>query len=122
PVLPAWALFVLFILANSFRNPALTALTSRVPRAAERARFQSTQSAVQHLASAGGALLSSALLATGEGGRLEGMWRIALFSGGLALALPVLLALVQPRVARREGEDRREAALEAAIEEAAYEP
>ncbi len=122
PVLPAWALFVLFILANSFRNPSLTALTSRVPRAAERARFQSTQSAVQHLASAGGALLSSALLAAGEGGRLEGMWRIALFSGVLSLALPVLLALVQPRVARRESVDRREAALEAAIEEAAYEP
>ena len=54
PMLPAWALFVLFILANSFRNPALSTLASRVPRASERARFQSTQSAVQHLASAGG--------------------------------------------------------------------
>jgi len=31
PMLPAWALFVLFILANSFRNPALSTLASRVP-------------------------------------------------------------------------------------------
>jgi predicted MFS family arabinose efflux permease len=122
PVLPAWALFILFILANSFRNPSLSALTSRVPQAAERARFQSTQSAVQHLASAGGALLSSALLATGEGGRLVGMWRIALFSGVLALALPFLLAVIQPRVARRERVDRREAAREAAVMEASLEP
>jgi hypothetical protein len=57
---------------------------------------------VQHLASAAGALLSSALLATGSGGRLEGMWRVALFSGALSLALPFLLAAVEPRIRRRE--------------------
>ncbi len=106
PLLPAWALFLLFLLANTLRNPALTSLASRVPRAAERARFQSTQSAVQHLASAGGALLSSVLLASGEGGRLEGMWRVALFSGLLCLALPFLLAGVQPRVQARERAER----------------
>ncbi len=122
PVLPAWALFVLFILANSIRNPALSSLASRVPRAAERARFQSTQSAVQHLASAGGALLSSALLTTGGGGRLVGMWRVALFSGALALALPVLLSRVQPRVLHRERAERREEARERAATEAAFEP
>jgi len=122
PLLPAWALFVLFILANSIRNPSLSALASRVPRADERARFQSTQSAVQHLASAGGALLSSALLATGEGGKLVGMWRVALFSAVMALGLPVLLAAVQPRVLRREGAERREEAREAAIAVTAVEP
>ncbi len=112
PLLPAWTLFVLFILANSMRNPALSTLASRVPRASERARFQSTQSAVQHLASAAGALLSSVLLATGEGGRLVGMWRVALFSGVLALALPLLLAAVEPRVLRRESAERREEGME----------
>lgn len=106
PLLPAWALFLLFILANSIRNPSLQALASRVPLPAERARFQSTQSAVQHLASAGGALLSSALLVTGEGGTLLGMWKVALFSGALALALPFLLAAVEPRVRRREAANR----------------
>jgi predicted MFS family arabinose efflux permease len=122
PLLPAWGLFLLFILANSIRNPALSALASRVPRADERARFQSTQSAVQHLASAAGALLSSALLATGEGGRLEGMWKVALFSGILALALPVLLARVQPRVLRREKEERGAVARAEAIGLTAIEP
>lgn len=107
PLLPAWALFILFILANSFRNPALSTLASRVPRASERARFQSTQSAVQHLASAGGALLSSVMLESAEGGRLSGMWKVAVFSGAMSLGLPFLLAGVQPLVLRREGAERR---------------
>jgi predicted MFS family arabinose efflux permease len=102
PLLPAWGLFLLFVLGNSLRNPALSALASRVPLPAERARFQSTQSAVQHLASAAGALLSSALLTTGDGGMLVGVWKVAAFSGVSACALPVLLALVEPRVRRRE--------------------
>jgi predicted MFS family arabinose efflux permease len=122
PLLPAWALFVLFILANSLRNPSLSTLASRVPRASERARFQSTQSAIQHLASAGGALLSSILLATGEGGRLVGMWKVAVFSGALSLAVPILMAAVQPRVLRREDDERREVAREAAFAAAALEP
>jgi predicted MFS family arabinose efflux permease len=119
PLLPAWALFLLFVLGNSVRNPALSALASRVPRPVERARFQSTQSAVQHLASAAGALLSSALLSSAEGGRLLGVWKVAIFSGVLALALPVLLAAVAPRVARREAEARvadREVAAVGAME------
>jgi predicted MFS family arabinose efflux permease len=122
PLLPAWALFVLFILANSIRNPSLSTLASRVPRASERARFQSTQSAVQNLASAGGALLSSVLLATEEGGRLVGMWRVAAFAGALSLALPLLLGAVQPRVLRRESAERRREAREAAVAPVALEP
>ena len=117
PLLPAWAIFILFILANSIRNPSLSTLASRVPRASERARFQSTQSAVQHLASAGGALLSSVLLSTAEGGVLVGMWKVAAFSGAMAIALPLLLAAVQPRVLRRESEERREAAVAATAQE-----
>jgi hypothetical protein len=93
-----------------------------VPRADERARFQSTQSAVQHLASAAGALLSSALLATGKGGRLEGMWKVALFSGILGLALPFLLARVHPRVLRRVKAERGAAARAEAIALTAIEP
>jgi len=113
PILPAWGIFLLFILANSFRNPALQSLASRVPLPAERARFQSTQSAVQHLASAGGALLSSVLLSSEDGTRLAGMWRVALFSGLLALGLPILLAAVEPRVRRREAAERLSSALAA---------
>ena len=113
---------MLFILANSLRNPSLSTLASRVPMASERARFQSTQSAVQHLASAGGALLSSMLLSTGEGGRLVGMWKVAAFSGALSVAVPMLMAAVQPRVLRRESEERRELAREEAFAATAVEP
>jgi predicted MFS family arabinose efflux permease len=102
PVLPAWGLFLAFMLANSVRNPALGSLASRVPIASSRARFQSTQSAVQHLASAAGALGSSQLLSVGAGDRLVGMDRVALTSAALALALPFLLWRVQRHVLRRE--------------------
>ncbi|MFN7133340.1 MAG: MFS transporter, partial [Myxococcales bacterium] len=53
--LPVMAIFVLFMLAMSFRNVAYNALTTKVPEPSERARFMSIQSAVQHLASAAGA-------------------------------------------------------------------
>ncbi len=105
PLLPGPALFLLFIFANSLRNPALVSLASRVPRPGDRARFQSVQSAVQHLASSGGAMASTALLDTGPGGELTGMHRVALLAGVLSLALPLLLRWVQPRVARREREE-----------------
>jgi hypothetical protein len=48
---------------------------------------------------------STALLGTGPGGELLGMGRVAIVSGVLALALPVLLRIVQPRVSRREREE-----------------
>jgi predicted MFS family arabinose efflux permease len=88
PVLP---LFVAFMVANSTRNVSLNTLSTRVPEPAERARFMSAQSAVQHLAAAFGAALSSRLLWE-SGGRLEGMPRLAAFAGVLALALPVIVA------------------------------
>ena len=105
PMLPAWALFLLLMLGNSARNPCLSSLASRVPRPAERARFQSTQSAVQHLAAAAGALLSSEVLGSAADGRLVGMDRVAVFSAVLAAALPFLLGFVQPLVLRREASE-----------------
>jgi predicted MFS family arabinose efflux permease len=113
PVLPAWALFLAFMLGNSVRNPALTSLASRVPGASARARFQSTQSAVQHLASAAGALLSSRLLSVGPGDRLVGMDRVALWSAARALALPFLLWRVERHVVRREAAASADIALPA---------
>jgi len=104
PLLPAWALFLLFILGNSLRNPSLSSLASRVPSPASRARFQSTQSAVQHLASAAGALLSAQLLTAQPDGRLVGTSRVVLVAAPLALLLPFVLRLVQPLVLRREVE------------------
>jgi predicted MFS family arabinose efflux permease len=95
--------FALFMVANSFRNVSLTTLASRVPAPEERARFMSAQSAVQHLASATGAALSTQVLSVAADGRLEGMTTLALGSALTSLALPVLLAAVSVRLARRDG-------------------
>jgi predicted MFS family arabinose efflux permease len=97
PVLP---LFVCFMVANSTRNVSLNTLATRVPGPGERARFMSAQSAVQHLAAALGAALSSRLLWE-AGGRLEGMGRLAAFSGALAIALPFVVAGVARGLAAR---------------------
>jgi predicted MFS family arabinose efflux permease len=94
-------LFVFFMMGNSLRNVAMNTLTSRVPGPSERARFMSVQSAVQHLASAIGAGLSTRLLTVEPDGRLGGMLGLSLFSGAVALLVPVLLAAVQRRLPAR---------------------
>jgi predicted MFS family arabinose efflux permease len=94
-------LFLFFMTGNSLRNVAMNTLTSRVPGPAERARFMSVQSAVQHLSSAVGAGLSTRLLDVEPDGRLAGMLGLSLFSVALAVTVPFLLAAVQARLARR---------------------
>ncbi len=101
PWMPVMPLFVAFMMGNSLRNVAMNTLTSRVPGPAERARFMSIQSAVQHLASALGAGLSTRLLTVEPDGRLGGMAALSAFSCAVALAVPFLLAAVQARLARR---------------------
>ena len=102
--LPVLGLFIAFMMGNSTRNVAMNTLTSRVPGPAERARFMSVQSAVQHLASALGAGLSTRLLTVEPDGRLGGMRGLSLFSGALALVVPLLLAAVKARLKRRGAE------------------
>ena len=102
PWLPVMVAFTAFMIGNSLRSVSMNTLASRVPSPAERARFMSTQSAVQHLASASGAALSTRVLSVGSDGRLEGMRTLAFFSTGVALALPLLLLAVTRALARRE--------------------
>jgi predicted MFS family arabinose efflux permease len=100
PVLPPLAIFVSFMFAMSFRNISYNTLTSMVPHAAERARFMSIQSAVQHAASATGAFLSARLLTEIPDRRLVGMPRLVLISMALTVTLPLLLYLVEHRIER----------------------
>jgi predicted MFS family arabinose efflux permease len=102
PLLPVVAVFVGFMLANSTRNVSLSTLATRVPDPDERARFLSVQSAVQHFASALGAMLSARLLSEDAAGRLVGVPRVAAFTMVMALALPLLLRQVEARVLSRE--------------------
>lgn len=50
PLIPVIAIFMGFMMANSTRMVALNALNSRIPAPAERGRFMSAQSSVQHMA------------------------------------------------------------------------
>lgn len=100
--LPVIALFVVFMSAMAVRNVSMTALSSRVPAPYERARFMSIQSAVQHMASASGAFVSSLILVERPDHSLRGMPTIASVSIILALLLPVLLAQCERSVKSRD--------------------
>ncbi|HYG69165.1 MAG TPA: MFS transporter, partial [Anaeromyxobacteraceae bacterium] len=69
-------------------------LASRVPGPGERARFLSTQSAVQHLASALGAGLSTRVLGVAPDGRITGMTTLASGAACVAALLPLVLRRV----------------------------
>ena len=99
PPLPLTVVFAVFMVAQTTRNVALTALISKVPEPHERAGFMSVQSAVQHLASALGAGLSSKVfLHDGPNGALLGMHELAIFSIVLAALTPPIVLAVERRV------------------------
>jgi predicted MFS family arabinose efflux permease len=102
PWLPVLAIFPCFMIGNSLRNVSMSTLSSRVPSPPERARFMSAQSAVQHLASALGAGLSTQLLSMRPDGRLDGMRTLAFLSIGVGLLLPLLLTAVARALSRKE--------------------
>lgn len=95
PFLPVVAIFVGFMFAMSIRNLSYNTLTTKVPEASERAAFMSVQSAVQHLASASGAIASSFLLTERADKSLEGMSRVAAVSVVIGMLLPPMLFVVE---------------------------
>jgi predicted MFS family arabinose efflux permease len=99
---PVMGIFIGFMSATALRNVSMSTLTSRVPAPHERARFMSTQSAAQHLASATGAVLSSQLLSESPDHELIGMPAVATFSIACSVCLPFLLALCERRVVINE--------------------
>ncbi|MBI2566620.1 MAG: MFS transporter [Candidatus Schekmanbacteria bacterium] len=102
PLIPAPVIFVLFMLSSAFRNVAHTTLTSKVPGPAERARFLSLQSTVQHLSTSTGAILSTHVLAVGGDRKLVHMDRLALVSISLCAFLPVLFYRVERRLPKAD--------------------
>jgi predicted MFS family arabinose efflux permease len=101
PLLPAAAMFMLFMFSMGMRNVAYNTLTSKVPRPQERAQFLSMQSAVQHLASALGAFASSRILSETSEHALIGMPVVAFTSIALSLALPPVVYFVERGVKQR---------------------
>ena len=97
---PVMLLYVSFIVALGARNVAYNALTTKVPRPHERARFLSLQSTVYHAASGAASWLSTSFLHQLPDGRLEGVSRLALVSMAMSATLPLLLYVVETRVRR----------------------
>jgi predicted MFS family arabinose efflux permease len=93
--------FMALMGANSLRGVSMNALLSQVPRADERARFGSLQSALQHLGASAGAGLG-ALFLTEREGRLIGLDRVAIVAATLAIVLPITLTAVRARLGIRE--------------------
>jgi predicted MFS family arabinose efflux permease len=98
PLLPILVAFAGFMVVNSSRMVAHSALTSKVPQAPERARFGSVQSAVQHLTAAVGAFLSARMLSESEHHTLVGMPQVAGMAVVFAVGVPALFYLVERRV------------------------
>jgi predicted MFS family arabinose efflux permease len=102
--LPVTVVFVLFMLSSNIRMVPMQALASRVPRPEQRARFMSAQSAVQHAASAVGAMLASFVLIALPNGKLVHMDHVAITALVLACAIPFTVHLLERRVKARESE------------------
>jgi predicted MFS family arabinose efflux permease len=98
PLLPIIVAFAGFMVINSSRMVAHSTLTSKVPSSAERARFGSVQSAVQHLTAALGAFLSARMLTESDKHTLVGMPRVAGIAVAFAVVVPVLFYAVERRV------------------------
>jgi Na+/melibiose symporter-like transporter len=94
--------FVGFMLSGSIRMVPMSALATRVPAPSQRARYMSVQSAVQHIASATSAGISSLMLSELPGGKLKGMANVAWMSIALATVLPFLIWAVESRVRASE--------------------
>jgi predicted MFS family arabinose efflux permease len=95
---PVMLLYVMFMITLGARNVAYNALTTKVPRPHERARFLSIQSTVYHATAGVAARLSSSLLAVDAAGRLVGIPRVALVSMALGALLPLFLWRVEASV------------------------
>jgi len=100
--LPVLAIFTIYMLSGSVRMVPMQALASRVPRPEQRARFMSAQSAVQHAASALGAVLASLVLVAASDGKLVGMDRVAWGAVLAAVLLPLGAFELERRVRARE--------------------
>lgn len=96
---PLIVVFVLFMVAMSARNVAASTLNSQVPPPAQRGAFMAMNSTAQNLAASVGAAISAVMLRSEPSGELVGMEQVALVSMGFAATLPVLLWLVNRRLA-----------------------
>ncbi len=88
--IPVLAIFTVYMLSGSVRMVPLQTLATQVPAPTERARFMSSQSVVQHVSSAIGAIAASAVLIAEPDGTLLHMNYVAMAAFGLASLVPLI--------------------------------
>ena len=103
PLLPSLMIFAFYMVSTSVRGVCVSALSSRVPRPEERARFMSIQSAVQHFSCALGAFLSTQFLVEDSSGLLQGMPRLVVWAMGFAAVIPLIILALENQIRMKEG-------------------
>jgi predicted MFS family arabinose efflux permease len=98
PPMSLLGVYMIFFFGMAFRNVSFQTLATKVPEPHERARFQSIQSAVNHLGTSLGAVLSSRMLHDTPDGRVEGMHAVALVFIAMHVLFPALVWLVEREV------------------------
>lgn len=98
---PIIVFFVLYMISGSVRMVPLQTLASRVPDPARRARYMSTQSAVQHVCSSLGAMGASFAMSAEPDGAIQGIERVAVFAFVVAALVPFLATRVEIRLRGR---------------------
>jgi predicted MFS family arabinose efflux permease len=102
PLAVFWVPFVFagFMFALALRNLAYNTLASKVPKPEERARFQSMQSTVSHVAISIGTAVSGAILTSTADGALIGMAKVTWVAIGISMLVPLFMWRVERRVAQ----------------------
>jgi predicted MFS family arabinose efflux permease len=95
-----YVFFIGFMFANGIRNVACSTLATQVPRPAERARFTSLQSCVQHFGAAIGASTSARILESAPDGSLTHLDRVAWITIVSSLLLPMIMLQIEKRRTR----------------------
>jgi predicted MFS family arabinose efflux permease len=101
PLLSPLVFFPAFMFSMGLRNVAIQSIATKVPRPEERARFGSFTSAVQHGACAAGAMLSAKVLTENDMHQLTNMAALAWLSIGASAMIPILLFVLEGRIAKR---------------------
>lgn len=101
PLMAPWAIFVFFMMGMGVRNITNQTLGSKVPPPRARAGFQSVNTAAQQFASGLGAVASTRLLHSGEGGRLIGLDKVAAISAAAAFLYPIFTGMLERAVKAR---------------------
>jgi hypothetical protein len=102
PQIPVLFWFACFMLANSLRWISISTLTSKVPLPHQRGRYMSILSAIQHLSSSTGAVLSTKLLHTNDNGSLDGIPQLAITAMIVGIFVPAFVRQVELKLKHRK--------------------